>query len=164
MSARIGLRRCTRVGRRTRVLGRPSVTNHGSITIGERANLRSHLVPIELHTVADGSLEIGDRTFINYGSIITAYERVRIGSDCLLGHYVTIMDNNEHDIIDRARPGRSQAVHIGDNVWLCDRAIVLPGVSIGDGAVIGAGSVVTKDVPARCVAVGNPARVIGPVA
>lgn len=49
---------------------------------------------------------------------------------------------------------------VGDNVWIGNRAIVLPGVTIGDGAVVGAGSVVTRDVPARTVVAGNPARVV----
>lgn len=107
-----------------------------------------------------GVIEIGSGSFINYGSIITAYERVQLGSECLVGHHVTIMDNSEHDLLERGRPGPSRPVRIGRRVWLCDRAIVLPGVTIGDGAVIGAGAVVTKDVPAWSVVAGNPARVI----
>ena len=59
------------------------------------------------------------------------------------------------DGFEYARP-----VTIGDNVWICTGALILPGVTIGEGSVIGAGSVVTKDIPPRCVAVGNPCRVI----
>jgi acetyltransferase-like isoleucine patch superfamily enzyme len=159
LNARIRLRKCE-VGRRTRVRGRPRVIKDGSITIGDHVRLVSDLVPIELHTVGGGSIEIGDWTFVNYGSIVTAYARVEIGRNCLLGHYVAIIDNDEHDMLDRSRPGLSRPVRVADGAWLCDRVIVLPGVTIGEGAVVGAGAVVTKDIPPWSVAVGNPARVI----
>jgi acetyltransferase-like isoleucine patch superfamily enzyme len=107
--------------------------------IGEHVRLVSAPVPIELHTVGGGSIEIGDLTFVNYGCILTAYAKVEIGTSCLLGHYVTVTDNNEHDIVDRGNPGLSQPVRIADGAWLCDRVTVLPGVSIGKGAVVGAG-------------------------
>ena len=56
--------------------------------------------------------------------------------------------------------GDARPVTIGDNVWICAGALILPGVTIGEGSVIGAGSVVTRSVPPRCLAVGNPCRVI----
>ncbi len=159
-SARLRLRRCDRVGARTRLRGRPYIVNEGHIEIGDRVTLHSHVVPIELHTVDGGRIEIGPGSFVNYGTIVTAYDSVRIGRECLIGHYVIVLDNSEHDVAQRGRPGRSRPVSVGDRVWLCDRAIVLPGVHIGEGAVIGAGAVVTKDVPAWTLAAGNPARVI----
>jgi acetyltransferase-like isoleucine patch superfamily enzyme len=159
-NGRLRLRRCDVIGPRARLRGRPHVVNRGHIEIGDRVTLHSHLVPIELQTVNGGRIEIGHGTFVNYGTIVTAYDSVRIGCECLIGHHVTILDNSEHDVVHRGRPGRSRPVDIGDRVWLCDRAIVLPGVRIGEGAVVGAGAVVTKDVPAWTLAAGNPARVI----
>jgi len=110
--------------------------------------------------LAGGRIEIGDRTFLNYGVSISAFQSVRIGARCLLGTYVNIMDNNWHDVLDRSRVPPSRPVVLEDNVWLGNRVIVLPGVTVGHDSVVGAGAVVTRDVPPRSVAVGNPARVV----
>ena len=160
LAARVYLRRCTRVGALTRLAGRPRVFNQGSILIGERVLIHSTTVPIELAAVSGGSIEIGDRSFLNYGVSISAFELVRIGQRCLLGTYVNILDNNWHDVVERWRTPPSRPVIIEDNVWLGNRVIVLPGVTIGHDAVVGAGAVVVKDIPPRSVAVGNPARVV----
>lgn len=160
LAARFYLRRCTRVGRYTRLLGRPRVYNSGSLIIGERVRIHSTNAPVELVAGRGGRLDIGDSVFLNYGVSVSAFELVRIGDHCLLGTYVIIMDNNWHDIIDRSKTPPSRPVIIEDNVWLGNRVIVLPGVTIGHDAVVGAGAVVTKDVPPRSVAVGNPARVV----
>jgi maltose O-acetyltransferase len=73
---------------------------------------------------------------------------------------VIILDSDFHDVRDHTRTPRSRPVIIGDRVWLGNRVTILPGVSIGDDSVIGAGTVVVKSVPSRSVAVGNPARVV----
>ncbi|WP_308203244.1 DapH/DapD/GlmU-related protein [Georgenia satyanarayanai] len=85
---------------------------------------------------------------------------ITIGDDCLIGHNAVIA-TLQHDI-DPARRGglEPSPVVIGSNVWLGANVTVLPGVTIGEDAVIGAGSVVTRDVPAESVAVGSPARVV----
>ncbi|MEI6212126.1 MAG: DapH/DapD/GlmU-related protein [bacterium] len=70
------------------------------------------------------------------------------------------MDNDYHSVEDRRQPGVSAPIILGCNVWLGVRVIVLKGVTIGDNAVIGAGSVVTHDIPANSLAAGVPARVI----
>lgn len=160
LRARVALRRCTRVGRYVRVSGRPVVSNRGEILIGDRVQIRSTIVRCELLAYPGGRLEIGPRTYINFGCSITARASVRIGADCLLGPYTSIHDDAFHDIEDRARQPTPRPVVIGAGVWLGERVIVLPGVTIGDGAVVGAGAVVTRDVPPRSVAAGNPARVL----
>ena len=99
---------------------------------------------------------------------ITAVNKIIIGNGLLTGRWVTITDNSHGSTdIDNLyiKPIERQIfskgpVIIGDNVWIGDKATILPGVKIGDGAVIGANSVVTKDVPPYAVIVGNPARVI----
>lgn len=87
--------------------------------------------------------------------------RVRIGSGCL------IMDNDAHALGPVKRnqelPGHSALVRIADDAFIGARSIILKGVSIGEAAVVGAGSVVTKDVPPRTIVAGNPARAIGAV-
>ena len=105
---------------------------------------------------------LGDGIYINTGCVILDCARVEIGAKTLLGPAVQIytaihpLDPTERAaFVETAKP-----VTLGRNVWVGGGAILLPGASVGDNAVIGAGSVVVKDVPANCVAVGNPARVI----
>lgn len=99
---------------------------------------------------------------------ITAINSIEIGMNTLIGKWVTITDNAHGDssIINRTTPPifrelkSKGGVVIGKNVWIGDKATILPGVVVGDGAIIGANAVVTKDVPANSVVVGNPARII----
>ncbi|MGZ3599346.1 MAG: acyltransferase [Ktedonobacterales bacterium] len=160
LAARYYLRACTHVGRYVRVAGRPLVQNAGTLIISERTIIQSTTVRSEFVVHPGGHLEIGPRTWIHYGCSIGAHELVRIGADCHLGPYTNIIDNTYHDIEDHLVTPPSRPVIIGDNVWIGTRVIILPGVTIGDRAVIGAGAVVTKDVPPRSVAAGNPARVL----
>ena len=158
--ARYYLRACTYVGRYVRVAGRPFVRNGGTLIIGERTIIQSTTVRCELVVHSGGRLEIGPRTWMHYGCSIAAHDRVHIGADCHIGPYTNIIDNSYHDIEDHLVTPPSRPVIIGDNVWIGTRVIILPGVTIGDRAVIGAGAVVTKDVPPRSIAAGNPARIL----
>lgn len=111
---------------------------------------------------------IGEHCRFGAYNHITCINRITIGNNCLTGKWVTITDNSHGDtdleslkIAPINRPLVSKgAVTIGNNVWIGDKVTILPGVSIGDGAVIGANAVVTKDVPPYCVVGGNPARII----
>jgi acetyltransferase-like isoleucine patch superfamily enzyme len=160
LSARWQLRTCTSVGAWTRVSGRVHVENRGELVIGARVQILARFAPSLLVVFDGGRLEIGDRTMVNFGADISATKSVTIGRDCLVGTHVTILDNDFHDLIDRQKRPAGKPVSIGDRVWLGNRVIVLPGVTIGDDAVVGAGAVVTSDIAARCVVAGNPARVI----
>jgi len=143
-----------------RLRGSVKISGSGDLVLGEGVSLNGTVVPIELITYESGRIEIGENTFINYGSSIAARASVKIGSDCHLGHYMFVMDNSQHDIINHLEVPPSRPVIIEDNVWIGSKVIILPGVRIGRRAVIGAGSVVTRDIPPRCVAAGNPARVL----
>ncbi len=162
LSARIWLRHCDRVGSNTRTFWRPNIENRGRIELGARVRLNSNWAPVELVSGPDGHIEIGDGVFINYGSIVSAHLRVRIGSNVMLGNYCIVADT-EIPGIDEP-PGRPstepRAVEIGDGAWLAARVTVLPGTRIGAGAVIAAGSVVAGDIPSGSVAGGIPARVL----
>lgn len=106
------------------------------------------------------NIHLGRRIFINAGCRFQDQGGITIGDDCLIGHNAVIA-TLQHDIAPSRRADLVPSpVVIGRNVWLGANVTVLPGVTIGDDAVIGAGSVVTKDVPARTVAVGSPARVV----
>jgi len=157
---RLYLRRCSSVGRFTRVHGRPRVVNDGVLTIGERVGIWSTVVPSELLVFPGGRLEIGDGTLVNYGTSIAATGSVRIGCRCLLGMYTIILDNDFHELEERTRRPAPRPVVLEDNVWLGHRVLVLPGVTIGHDSAIGAGSVVMTSIPPRSVALGNPARVV----
>ena len=154
------LQRCTRVGRLPRVYGRPRITNLGEITIGDKFRFFSSTVTSEVVAYPGGRLEIGNGVFVNYGASLSAHHLVRIGDGCQLGSYACLMDNDYHSVEDREKPSESKPIVLGRNVWLGVRVIVLKGVTIGDNAVIGAGSVVTRDIPANSMAAGVPAKVI----
>ena len=160
--ARWWLRRATLLGPRVRLRGRPVVKAYGTIVIGDRVKLDSMVARLELVAGVGGTLEIGERSLVNFGCSLVAYERVTIGERCLIGPHCMIMDTPFHNIDPDRRLEASvvEPITIGDNVWLGARVIVLPGVNIGDDAVIGIGSVVTHDVPSRTLAVGVPARVV----
>ncbi len=160
LRAKWDLRHCDHVGPRARLEGRALVRNLGRITIGERLLMYGGTVRCELVTNPRGAIEIGDRVFINYGVSISAHRLVKIGNRCQIGNYSLLMDNDYHQIGAQHKTGVSQPIILEDDVWLGARVIVLKGVTIGQGAVIGAGSVVTRDIPPRSVAVGSPARVV----
>jgi acetyltransferase-like isoleucine patch superfamily enzyme len=159
-NARWHLRRVTTLPVTVRLFGRARVSGKGEIIIGDRVLLMGTTVPFELVAHRGGRVHIGSQTFINYGVSISAHDAVQIGSQCQIGQYCIIQDNDYHDIEEKWRVPPSAPVVIEDRVWLGARVIVLKGVRIGHDAVIGAGSVVTKDIPPRAIAAGSPARVI----
>ena len=111
----------------------------------------------------DASITIGDANAFSNNVAIIANEQVVVRDGCQIGDQVAIYDCDFHEISPTSRvdsPGPARPVVIGNNVWLGSRAMVLKGVTIGDNSVIGAMSVVTKSVPANCIAAGNPAKVI----
>ncbi|WP_349899288.1 sugar O-acetyltransferase [Parafrigoribacterium soli] len=110
-------------------------------------------------------LSIGDRTFINADFLIIGGGFVTIGSDCLIGPRCSIYTPNHAQDVTRRLEGweRPAPVTIGNNVWLGGSVTITPGVTIGDNSIIGAGSVVTRDIPANVIAVGNPCRPVKPI-
>lgn len=108
------------------------------------------------------NLHIGAGTFINYNLTALDVAAITIGDDCQIGPNVQLLTPT-HPIDPQPRRDKLEAgrpITIEDNVWLGGGVIVCPGVTIGANSVIGAGAVVTRDIPADVVAVGNPARVI----
>lgn len=143
-----------------RLWGRVRVSGRSGITFGDRVRITGTTVPVELATSGTGTLTIGAGSYLNYGTSIAALASVSIGEACHIGQYAIINDNDYHDLHDRSKVPPSAPVVLEDRVWLGARVIVLKGVRIGHDAVIGAGSVVTRDVPPRTLSVGVPARVI----
>src|SRR5690348_15168050 len=107
------------------------------------------------------NIELGERVFFNFNCVVLDVCRVRIGSFTLFGPAVQIYTPmHPLDAELRRREEYGKPVDIGDDVWVGGGAIILPGVRIGSRSVIGAGSVVTRDVPDDVFAAGNPCRVI----
>lgn len=113
-------------------------------------------------------IHIGENCCFGAWNHITATNYIKIGNNLLTGKWVTITDNShgetDYDTLQipplmRIVTSKGPVV-IGNNVWIGDKATILPGVTIGDGAVVAANAVVTKDVPAYCVVGGNPAKII----
>ena len=110
-------------------------------------------------------LVIGDRTFINTDFLIIGGGQVTIGTDCLIGPRCGIYTPNHAEDIPRRLDGWElpEPVTIGNKVWIGGAVTITPGVTNGDNSLICAGSVVTRDIPAGVIAVGNPCRPIRPI-
>lgn len=108
------------------------------------------------------NIYIGDNVFFNFNCVILDVMEVTIGSRTLIGPNVQIYTAT-HPISHKDRASGvefAKSIHIGEDVWLGGSAVICPGVSIGDRTIIGAGSVVTKDIPADVIAGGNPCKII----
>lgn len=137
-----------------------------NICVGDHA----HIIcaadnPVRLTTWSgkqgEGKITLGDYCLVSPGVRISAARAVTIGNNCMLAANVYISDSDWHGIYNRIRPFRcTKPVVLANNVWLGESVIITKGVTVGENSVIGAGSVVTRDIPANVVAAGNPARVI----
>jgi len=146
------------------------------ITVGSKTHVDGELL---VHDYG-GRIVIGESSYIGMGSRVWSGEEVRIGNHVFVAHNVTITDTNSHQLDAEERAAhyqrtvvdgqpfekgtiRTAPVVIGDHAWINFNVAVLKGVTIGEGAIIGAGSVVTKDVPPYTLCAGNPAHVIRPL-
>ena len=106
-------------------------------------------------------ISIGDHVLISPGVRISAANHISIADSCMLANQVYITDSDWHGIYNRAlTPKKKSQVVLAENVWVGDSAIICKGVNIGRNSIIGAGSVVTSDIPDNVIAAGNPARII----
>ena len=147
----------------TTIFGERYIRVGSDTMIGANVALSAGMMPGQ-ECLTDPVVSIGNRVLIGRGSGIVGHLSIVIEDDVWTGHHVYITDQN-HGYADVDRPISLQTqperpVRIGAGSWLGHGTIVLPGVTIGRHVAIGAQSVVTKDLPDFCVAVGNPARVI----
>lgn len=126
-------------------------------SVGEDVDVRP-----PLHIDYGYQTTLGARTFINFGAVLLDVAKISIGCDVQIGPYVQLLTPTHPTDPEprRAKWEAAQPITIRDNAWLSGGAIVCPGVTVGENTVVGAGAVVTRDLPANVVAVGNPARVI----
>ena len=160
LKGNIAFRGCVKPFSRTALDGKAIVRNRKRISIGDRFRVLSAHVPVELGAGEYGRITIGDNTFINSGTSIGSLASITIGNNVAIGNYVLIMDSDFHNPADHTLPGAKAPIIIEDGVWIGARATILKGVTIGKHAVIAAGAVVTKDVPAGALVGGVPAKVI----
>jgi galactoside O-acetyltransferase len=137
---------------------------HNTITLGSYVTI-DQFVTMHACGENDGTIEIGDSTYLGAHVEVNGPGSIRIGKDCLIASHCTLNAGN-HNFADRSRPIRDQGMSrkgivIEDDCWLGNGVRVLDGVTIERGCVIGAGAVVTKDIPPYSIAVGVPAKVIG---
>lgn len=106
------------------------------------------------------NIALGRGVFLNFNCVILDVERVSIGDLTAIGPGVQLLasDHPRDPDLRRRQVRYGKPIHIGSNVWIGGGAIILPGISIGDDAIVGAGSIVTRDVDAGCTVMGNPAR------
>lgn len=115
-----------------------------------------------VHMSYGNHVHLGDQFYANFNRVIIDDMDVYIGNQVMIGPNVTICTTGHpvYPLYREMGAHYSLAIHIGNKVWIGANSVVLPGVTIGDNSVIGAGSIVTRDIPANVVAVGNPCRVL----
>lgn len=161
--------KCASAGQRLLVYqGLPYIAGDLRITVGDDCKISAQTSLVAGHVYDEPELVLGDHTNIGPGVVISVCKSVRIGSYVRIASGVMISDNPGHPMDALAR--RTQAVSrdqvkpvvIEDDVWIASRATIMPGVKIGQGAVVAAGSVVTRDVAPYSVVAGVPAKEISP--
>jgi acetyltransferase-like isoleucine patch superfamily enzyme len=147
-------RKTDRCGKRLRVAGKVKVSKarNAKLLIGDHVILYGNN-GFYLDS-GEAVIEIGDHTFLNRRTEIMCKRHVKIGKHCAISWDVSIMDTDYHRLGDAES---CKPTLIGDHVWIGSKSIILKGVTIGTGAVVAAGSVVTKDVPAYTLVAGVPA-------
>jgi acetyltransferase-like isoleucine patch superfamily enzyme len=141
------------VGRTPRVWGKPAI-EASNLSIGDGLILHSRLRTTRI--AGAGAIRIGNRVMINHGCTIVARDAITIGDDAGLAEEVFLMDSSGHGLAGGAI--ETKPIVIENGAWIGLRAIVLPGVTVGSRSIVGAGSIVTKDVPRETIVAGNPAR------
>ena len=144
------------------------VQNEGIISFGDAVWLNSFpngsMFRTALNTyLPNAKISIGNRCKIN-GTVLHANQEILLGDDCRIGPGTVICDNDSHRVAlsveERSKAPASAPIHIGNNVWIGMNCIILKGVTIGDNAIIAAGSVVTKSCEPNAIYAGNPANFI----
>jgi len=136
------------------------------ITLGKHANIittSDHKVRFTVWAKekGKGKIQIGDCCLICPGVRISSADEITISDNCMIASSVYITDTDWHDVYNRVHSlGNPGPVHISENVWIGDSAIICKGVTIGENSIVGAGSVVVQSIPANVIAAGNPARIV----
>ena len=158
---------CVSIGERLQMEVVPNIQGSVRIYIGDDVNLSGGFTILSGRIFPDPEFRVGNRTFIGSGCLFMVAKSITIGDDVLIAAYCSVSDYSAHPLDPDKRAAGEQVdpedvrpVRIGNKAWLGRGATVLPGVTIGEGAVIGTATVVTKDVPPGHICVGNPGRLL----
>lgn len=150
-------RKCDCYGGKAWLKGRLILKGGGRFRIGRKFRTSGQ---VRLTADDGGSISIGNNVFFNANVGIACCSKIEIGDGVMIGNDTLLMDSDYHDVNDRSHPGKTGPIVIQDNVWIAMKVMILKNVTIGHGAVVAAGSVVTRNVPPYCLVAGNPARVV----
>jgi acetyltransferase-like isoleucine patch superfamily enzyme len=160
--------RCESSGRHLIVRAMPFIMGHSRIYIGDEVSIEGKMGIYSGHVYDDPTLRIGNRVSIGHAVEINVSREIVIEDDVLIAGNCSIADSDSHPLDPELRaqglpPFEKdiRPVRIGAKAWLGEGCQVRKGVSVGKGAVIGARSVVLSDIPDNCIAIGNPAKVVG---
>jgi acetyltransferase-like isoleucine patch superfamily enzyme len=158
---------CVSVGKGIEMEEVPVVTGHVNIYLGDEVRLSGISTISPGRIFAEPEFRVGNRTFIGSGCVFSVAKSISIGDDVLIAAGCNISDYSAHPVNPDKRiageqvpPEDVRPVRIEDKAWLGRNVTVLPGVTVGEGAVVGAAAVVTKDVPPGHICVGNPGRLL----
>lgn len=150
----------TTLGVKPTIHGRVFVRGPGKVTFGERVVLDGSTSPIEFVTGPGAEIRIGDDVWIGSGASFEALEQIALGNRVTVSAFCKVLDNHLHLVTgDRGEQPASQAVHVGDDVWLGPRAVLLAGARIGARSVVGPATVVPRAIPPDCEARGAPLKI-----
>lgn len=147
-----------------------NISNFSNVNIGKKVHISDFTT---IHVIGNTTNANESKLVIGYNTYIGEFNNIRagggdiyIGNDCLISQHITLVAANHKFsknslIVDQEWNQQNNSIYIGDDVWIGSHSVILPGVKIGNGAVIGAGSIVTKNVDAYSIVVGNPAKTVG---
>ena len=167
-----------RIKRKIKHVGKKVFFSENAFVLGEKyieigdnfsafSNLRIEAIDMYLNHSYHPSIKIGSNVSFGNDCHIGCINEIIISDGVLLGSHILINDHShgQTEYVSKKKPTDRRLVskgpiHIGKNVWICDGVCVMPGVTIGENSIIGANAVVTKNIPANCVAAGNPAKIV----
>ena len=152
-------RNCYSIGNSPTILGDVKFTGNGKLISGDKLFIRCEKTnPVKIHIKSTAELKMGNQVFLNNGVQLSCSEKIMIGNHVDIADDCLIIDNDFHSV--GSVEAKTGPIIIEDDVWIASRVIILKDVTIGKGAVIGAGSIVTKSIPPYTFVAGNPAKII----
>ncbi len=158
---------CVSIGKRLQMECIPNITGPVKVYLGDDVRLSGKFTISGGRVFSDPEFRVGNRSFIGSGCVFSVARSITIGDDVLIAGNCTISDYSAHPVDPERRIAGAQVdpedvrpVRIENKAWLGKGAMILPGVIVGEDAVVGAAAVVTKDVPAGHICVGNPGRLL----
>lgn len=161
--------RCGHVGDSLLIeVNMPLILGYGTVNVGNTVTIGGNVTFIASYKARENpTISIGNNVYLGYETVISCAEKITIGNDVRIAEGCKIFDNNNHPLDPEARKNNDPVtdadiarVRIEDESWLGAHSTILKGVTVGKGAIVATGSVVTRDVPPCTIVAGNPAKVV----